>query len=151
MEIALPRSARLTIFSAALLCLAAQSRPQEPGNPPPTFTKDVAPILERHCQTCHRPGEAAPFSMLTYADTLPWAPTMKRVVTRKIMPPWFADPKYGHFANQRSLSADEIRTLVAWVNGGSQKGAPEDMPPSVKHFVDGWGIPEPDVVFQLPK
>src|SRR3984893_18742536 len=143
--------ASFTILLAATLCFAAHSRSQEPSNPPPTFTKDVAPILQRHCQACHRPGEAAPFSMLTYEDTLPWAPTMKMVVTRKIMPPWFADPQYGHFANERSLSADEIRTLVAWVNGGSQKGAPEEMPTPVTTFVDGWGIPAPDVVFQLPK
>src|ERR1700730_18197449 len=136
MEIALPRSARLTIFSAALLCLAAQSRPQEPGNPPPTFTKDVAPILQKHCQTCHRPGEAAPFSMLTYEQTRPWAATIKMVVKQKIMPPWYADPQYGHFANERSLSADEIRTLVAWVNAGAQKGAAADMPAPISNFVE---------------
>src|SRR5258706_9823730 len=124
---------------------------QEPNNPPPTFTKDVAPILQKHCETCHRPGEAAPFSMLTYEEARPWAPMIKMAVTKKIMPPWFADPRYGHFANERSLSADEIRTLVAWVNGGAQKGAAEDMPAPVKDFVQGWGISAPDVVFQLPK
>src|SRR5207249_7605963 len=143
--------ARFAILSAAIFCLAVQSRSQEPTSAPPTFTKDVAPILQKHCQTCHRPGEAAPFSMLTYEDTLPWAAAMRMVVTRKIMPPWFADPRYGHFANERSLSADEIRTLVAWVNGGARKGALEDMPPPAKNFVQGWGIPAPDVVFQLPK
>src|SRR5713226_1736930 len=141
----------LCILLAGTLCCAGYALGQEPNNPPPTFTKDVAPILQKHCQTCHRPGEAAPFSMLTYEDTLPWAAVMKMVVTRKIMPPWFADPRYGHFANERSLSAGEIRTLVAWVNGGARKGATEDMPPPVKDFVQGWGIPTPDVVFQLPK
>jgi hypothetical protein len=141
----------VSILLAATLGFAASALGQEPGNPPPTFTKDVAPILQKHCQTCHRPGEAAPFSMLTYEDTRPWAATIKMVVTQKIMPPWYADPKYGHFSNERSLSADEVRTLVAWVNGGSQKGAPEDMPPPVKEFVEGWGIPTPDVVFQLPR
>jgi hypothetical protein len=142
---------RFAIILAATLFFAALLHSQEPSNPPPTFTKDVAPILQKHCQTCHRPGEAAPFSMLTYEDTLPWAPTMKMVVTRKIMPPWFADPQYGHFANERSLSADEVRTIVAWVNGGSQKGVPEDMPAPVNNFVEGWGISTPDIVFQLPK
>ncbi len=151
MEVVQRSIASFTIFLTATFCFAAHVRSQEPSNPPPTFTKDVVPILQKHCQTCHRPGEAAPFSMLTYEDTLPWALTMKMVVTRKIMPPWFADPQYGHFANERSLSADEIRTLVAWVNGGSQKGAPENMPPPAKNFVEGWGIPTPDVVFQLPK
>jgi hypothetical protein len=141
----------LSILIVVTLCSAGYALAQEPNNPPPTFTKDVAPILQKHCQTCHRPGEAAPFSMLTYEQTKPWAPTIKMVVMQKIMPPWYADPQYGHFANQRSLSADEIRTLVTWVNAGAQKGAVEDMPPPMKDFVEGWGIPAPDVVFQLPK
>src|SRR6266436_2781196 len=111
----------LSILLAGTLCCAGRVLGQEPNNPPPTFTKDVAPILRKHCETCHRPGEAAPFSMLTYEETRPWAPMIKMVVTKKIMPPWFADPQYGHFANERSLSADEIRTLVAWVNGGDRK------------------------------
>jgi len=89
--------------------------------------------------------------MLTYEDARPWAPMMKMAVTQKIMPPWFADPHYGHFANERSLSAEEIRTLVAWVNGGAQKGDVKDMPPPPQNFVEGWGIPAPDAVFQLPK
>lgn len=128
-------------------CVNAQGKPATT----PTFTKDVAPILQQHCVTCHRPGEAAPFSMLTYEETKPWAGTIKMVVSQKIMPPWFADPRYGHFANERSLSSEEIRTLANWVNAGAQKGAAEDMPPPPKSFVEGWGIPSPDVVFQLPK
>jgi hypothetical protein len=128
-------------------CVNAQGKPATT----PTFTKDVAPILQQHCVTCHRPGEAAPFSMLTYEETKPWAGTIKMVVSQKIMPPWFADPRYGHFANERSLSAEEIRTLANWVNAGAQKGAAEDMPPPPKSFVEGWGIPSPDVVLQLPK
>ena len=91
----------LSILIAVTLCCAGYAFGQEPNNPPPTFTKDVAPILQKHCQTCHRPGEAAPFSMLTYEQTKPWAPTIKMVVTQKIMPPWYADPQYGHFANER--------------------------------------------------
>ena len=142
---------RVAIVIAALLCCSGYLRGQEPNNPPPTFTKDVAPILQKHCQTCHQPGEAAPFSMLTYEDTRPWALIIKMVVSQKIMPPWYADPRYGHFANERSLSPDEIRTLVAWVNGSSRKGAQEDMPIPKNDFVEGWGIPSPDIVFQLPK
>jgi mono/diheme cytochrome c family protein len=135
----------LTVLFLSASRLAAQA-PQVT----PTYTKDVAPILQKHCQTCHRPGEAGPFSMLTYEDTKPWAATMKLVVQQKVMPPWFADPNYGHFANERSLSPEEIRTLVAWANTGAQKGDPKDMPPPVK-FEEGWGIPKPDMVFQLPK
>ena len=85
MEVVQRSIASFTIFLTATFCFAAHVRSQEPSNPP--TTKDVVPILQRHGQTCHRPGEAAPFSMLTYEDTLPWALTMKMVVTRKIMPP----------------------------------------------------------------
>jgi hypothetical protein len=140
-------------FSLALLVsffISESLLAQMPQGPAPTYTKDVAPILQKHCQTCHRPGEAGPFSMLTYEDTKPWAPMMRRVVQQKVMPPWFADPSYGHFVNDRSLAPEEIRTLVAWVNAGAQKGDPKDMPPAA-HFEEGWGIPKPDVVFQLPK
>ena len=141
----------LGILLTIELCSAGYVRAQEKIAPTPTFTKDVAPIVQKHCVTCHRPGEAAPFSMLTYEETKPWAGMMKVVVSQKIMPPWFADPQYGHFANERSLSAEEIRILVNWVNAGAQKGSPEDMPPPPTNFVTGWGIPSPDVVLQLPK
>ncbi|PYS08892.1 MAG: thiol-disulfide isomerase [Acidobacteria bacterium] len=151
MEVTRRAASCFTILLAVAVCALLNARAQEPNSPPPTFSKDVAPILQKHCQTCHRPGEAAPFSMLTYRDTKPWASTIKMVVTQKIMPPWYADPQYGHFSNERSLSPAEIRKLVTWVNGGAQEGDPKDMPPPVKEFVEGWGIPQPDMVFQLPK
>src|SRR5215475_14275124 len=116
----------------------------------PTYTKDVAPILQKHCQSCHRPGEAAPFSMLTYEETRPWAGAMKLAVRVKEMPPWFADPQIGHFSNERSLSQKDIDTIVAWATAGAPKGDPKDMPPPV-NFLEGWDIPKPDVTFQLPK
>jgi hypothetical protein len=78
------------------------------------------------------------------------APSIKRVVQQKIMPPWFADPRYGHFANDRSLSSKEISTLVAWVNAGAPEGDAKDAPTPVD-FLEGWGIPKPDVIFQLPR
>src|ERR1700674_4278595 len=87
-----------------------------------TFHKDVEPILQNSCQGCHRPGEAAPFPLLTYEQARPWAPSMKRVVQQKIMPPWFADPNFGHFSNDRSLTEKEISTILAWVNAGAPKG-----------------------------
>jgi hypothetical protein len=77
-----------------------------------TFTKDVAPILQRNCQMCHRPGEAAPFSMLTYEETRPWAKAMLAAVVQKKMPPWYADQKVGKFANDRTLSQSDIDTRV---------------------------------------
>ena len=118
--------------------------------PSVTFTKDVVPVLQKNCQGCHRPGEAAPFSLLTYEQARPWAKAMKEAVLLKKMPPWFADPHYGKFSNDRSLSQKEIDTLAAWADAGAPQGDPKDLPPPVK-FVEGWRIPTPDVVFEMPR
>lgn len=114
-----------------------------------TFTKDVAPVLQKNCQTCHRPGEAAPFSLLTYEQARPWAKAMKEAVLLKKMPPWFADPHFGKFSNDRSLSQKDIDTLVSWADAGAPEGDPKDMPPPA-NFVEGWRIPKPDVVIEMP-
>src|SRR5215469_1331960 len=82
----------------------------------PTFNKDVLPILQKNCQQCHRPGEIAPMSFLTYSETRPWAKSMKDAVLSKKMPPWFAEK--GHFSNDRTLSQDTVNTIVAWVDNG---------------------------------
>jgi len=119
------------------------------GSPAPTFTKNVAPILQANCQSCHRPGEAAPFSLLTYEQTRPWAKAIKATVLTRKMPPWFADPHYGKFLNDRSLPQSEIDTIAAWVDAGAPKGDPKDMPPA-REFTDGWAIPKPDAVIELP-
>src|ERR1700746_4052188 len=87
----------------------SQSRPTAP-----TFYRDVLPILQKHCQTCHRPGEIAPMSFLTYSDTRPWAKAIRTAVVLKKMPPWLCDPHYGKFINDRSLSETEIKQLAAW-------------------------------------
>ena len=141
---------RITPILAFLICLAVSLSAQMGSMPTVTFTKDVAPILQKHCQTCHRPGEAGPFSMLTYEDLRPFTGAMRVAVQHKIMPPWFADPEFGHFSNNRALSEQEIKTIVAWVVAGVPKGDPKDMPPPAS-FTEGWGIPKPDLVFQLPK
>ncbi len=131
-----------------ILSLATRSVCQSP-NPTPTFTHDVAPILQKHCQTCHRPGEAAPFPLMTYDQVRPWASTMKLAVRQKRMPPWYADPAIGHFANDRSLTEKEISTILAWANGGTPQGDLADMPAPAT-FVEGWAIPKPDKIFELP-
>jgi mono/diheme cytochrome c family protein len=115
-----------------------------------TFTQDVAPLLEKHCQTCHRPGEAAPFSLLTYQQARPWAKAIKEAVVLKKMPPWYADPRYGKFANDRSLSQAEIATLAAWADNGAPEGDPKDLP-KARVYVEGWSIPQPDVVCEFPR
>src|ERR1700722_17246925 len=138
---------QLAVAAFAASSLAAQS--SAPPTPP-TFTKDVAPILQKNCQTCHRPGEGGPFPLITYDQVKPMAPSIKRVVSQKIMPPWFAGPKNGHSSNSRPPSQKDIATLVQWVNGGAVEGDPKDMPPPAE-FLEGRGIPKPDVVFQLAK
>jgi peroxiredoxin len=114
-----------------------------------TYTKQVARIMQAKCQECHRPGEAAPMSLLTYGDTIAWADMIREVLTDKRMPPWHADPRYGHFSNDRSLSSADRQTLVAWLNDGMPKGEEKDMPPP-HQFVKGWGIGKPDAVFEMP-
>src|SRR3989442_13633615 len=81
-----------------------------------TFNRDVLPILQKNCQTCHRPGEIAPMSFLTYRDVRPWAKAIKAAVVKRQMPPWFADPAYGHFANDRRLTDAETVTLRPWAD-----------------------------------
>ncbi len=97
----------------------------------PTFNRDVLPVLEKNCQSCHRPGEVAPMSLLTYTDARPWAKSIKAAVVTRKMPPWFADPAYGHFANNRTLSQADIDTLVAWADNGAPEGDAKDKPAPV--------------------
>lgn len=113
----------------------------------PTFNKDVLPILQKHCQGCHRPGEVAPMSLLTYKDARPWARAMKVAVATQKMPPWFAE--YGHFANDRTLSPADVNTLVAWANNGAPEGDAKDAPPPLT-FPEGWNI-KPDMIIEMPK
>ncbi len=114
-----------------------------------TFNKDVLPVLQKNCQNCHRPGEVAPMSFLTYKDTRPWAKAMKAAVVSRVMPPWFADPGYAHFANERKLSDPDIQTIVAWADGGAVEGDAKDKPAPVT-FQDGWNI-KPDMIIEMPK
>jgi hypothetical protein len=139
--------AGLLVFLAATFSVRATEVPEKPGTA--TFTKDVLPILQKNCQTCHRPGEIGPMSFLTYKDTRPWAKAMKEKVVSRQMPPWFADPAYGHFENDRRLSDADIQTISAWADGGAVEGDPKDMPAPVT-FQDGWNI-KPDMIVEMPK
>src|SRR5215510_14081744 len=115
----------------------------------PTYSKDVAPLIQRNCQVCHRPGEAGPFPMLNYKQVRPWAQAMKVAVESGKMPPWFADPRYGSFSNAMSLSAAEKETLAKWADSGGPEGDAKDLPPPAD-WVEGWGIGQPDKVYELP-
>src|SRR4051812_33746302 len=119
------------------------------GADSPTFYKDVLPILQANCQSCHRPGEVAPMSLMTYESTRPYARAMKTAVLKKAMPPWFADPAYGHFSNDRRLSDEAIATLAAWADAGAPAGDAKDAPAPVT-FESGWNI-KPDIVVEMPK
>ncbi|HKA16870.1 MAG TPA: cytochrome c [Blastocatellia bacterium] len=113
-----------------------------------TFTRDIAPIFFKNCAECHRPGEAAPMSLLSYKDARPWARSIKEKVATKQMPPWHADSHYGEFSNDRRLSQSQIEAIAAWVDQGAKEGDPKDLPPAPK-FVDGWTIGKPDLVLQM--
>ncbi len=113
-----------------------------------TFDKDVLPILQRNCQVCHRPGEIGPMSFLSYETTRPWAKAMRAAVLSRKMPPWFADPNAGHFANDRSLSEADVKTIVAWADSGAAEGDPKDRPTPVQ-WKEGWNI-QPDLTFEMP-
>jgi hypothetical protein len=114
-----------------------------------TFHRDVLPVLQHNCQGCHRPGEAAPMSLLTYKEARPWAKAMREAVLLKKMPPWFADPHVGKFVNDRSLAQKDIDTLVKWADSGAPEGDPNDAPKPVR-FLDGWNIGTPDMVVEMP-
>src|SRR5262245_34610088 len=115
----------------------------------PTFHKDVLPILQNNCQSCHRPGEIAPMSLLTYSDARPYAKAIKNAVATGKMPPWFADKNVGHFKNAKVLSPEAIKTLTAWADGGAPEGNAKDAPPA-RQFTGGWNL-KPDVVVEMPK
>ena len=116
----------------------------------PTFSSDVAPILYKNCATCHRPGEIAPMSLLTYEQARPWAKSIKEKVALGLMPPWHAAEPRGVFSNDRRLTEAEKDTLVRWASNGAPQGNTKDLPP-VPKFTDGWEIGAPDQVFTMDK
>jgi hypothetical protein len=118
----------------------------------PTYNKDVASILHRSCAECHRPNQVAPMSLLTYQEARPWAKAIKAKVTSREMPPWFADSRFGKFANDKSLSAAEIATISAWADAGAPQGT--GTAPLAPTFAEaGWSHPSgraPDLVIEFP-
>jgi hypothetical protein len=137
-----------TLSGVLCFLLAIGVSASGPSKTTATFTKDVAPILFNRCVDCHRTGEIAPMSLLSYQEVRPWAKSIRQRVVDRSMPPWSADPHYGKFSNDPSLSQKEIDTIVAWVDAGAPKGDDKDMPPTPK-FVEGWTIGKPDVVLSM--
>ncbi len=143
---------RAAAFCGALLAFAALTAAEPPNlltvPAAVSFSKNVAPIFQKRCQTCHRPGETAPMSLLSYGDARPYADSIKEEVSGRRMPPWHADPKHGKFKNDPTLSQEEVDTIKAWVDGGSVEGDPKNLPPPIK-FTDGWRLGTPDAVFTM--
>ena len=114
----------------------------------PTFNKDIAPIFYANCTACHRAGEIAPMSLMTYKESRPWARSIAAKVADGTMPPWHADPKHGSFANERRLTDAQKATIARWVSGGAPEGNPGDLP-APPTYSDGWNIGQPDAVLSM--
>ena len=144
---------------AALVAVPAVASAQTQTAPAVTYTKDVAPIFQSKCESCHRPDSIAPMSLQTYSEVRPWAKSIKDRVASRNMPPWHLDPNVGiqHYKNDRSLSAKQIDTIVSWVNAGAPQGDPKDMPkPMVWQEGNGWNYEKifggpPDLIIKSPK
>jgi hypothetical protein len=143
------RSLTLGLLAAgACFLFIAGVAANDSNNAKVSFTKDVAPIFYNRCVECHRPGEVAPMSLITYSDARPWAKSVKQKVLDRSMPPWLAVGENSHFKNDRRLSQKEIDTITAWVDGGAVKGSDADLPAPPK-FEEGWAIGKPDAVLAL--
>ena len=145
----LPKATFLLAALIPTLLFVAADTPQR-VDPPPTFYRDVVLILQQHCQTCHRVGEIAPFSLVTYKESKSWAQAIKKATQSRDMPPWFADPRFGKWADDPSLAPEQVATLAKWADAGAPAGDPRDAPPA-KNWSSGWNIPQPDAVIRMPK
>jgi hypothetical protein len=148
-----PKIVVLLALSSALACaqvLLCRARGQEPrAKNAPTFYADVLPILQQHCQSCHRAGGIAPLPFETYEQTRQYAGAIRRATQEKSMPPWFAEPNVGRFSNDPSLTPLQIETLAAWAETKSPAGEAHDAPPPLR-WVESWTIPKPDVILKMP-
>lgn len=147
---------RLSLIAGAACCLMAGVAVAAPNNGPVTFTKNVLPILQENCQTCHRSagmnlsGMVAPMSFMSYEEVRPWARAIARAVKTQEMPPWdAADYLDGTFANERTLTKEEIDTILSWVQTGARRGNPADAPEPVEFSDTGWNFGEPDLVVEF--
>ena len=138
------------VFLLTGLVFASSPAAGQSSSGRPTFYKDVLPILQDHCQSCHRPRKVAPMPLVTYEQTRPWAPAIARSIQSGMMPPWFADPRFGQFSNDPSLTPQQVATVLAWVAAGAAAGNPHDAPPPPQR-AEGWNIAKPDIVLPMPK
>ena len=155
------RAARAFVAAGLAALLPAAAAPAEAAAAADevTYNRDVAPIMQRSCQSCHRPGSIAPMSLLTYEEVRPWARNIKDKTSRPDddpdrMPPWFIEKNIGiqNFKEDISLSPEEVATIAAWADSGARRGDPADLPPAIA-WPDGknWSLGEPDLVVSSPK
>jgi len=143
------RAALSAVLACGLVSVAAPRAAAGPAAVAPTFTRDVAPILYNSCISCHRAGEVAPMSLMSYEEVRPWAKSMRLKVANREMPPWGADSRFGKFKDDRSLTPEQIDTIARWVDAGAPRGSEADLPPAPT-FASGWSHGEPDVVIEMP-
>ena len=150
----MPRIARAVLLASLPFVVASPALAGQAGDEV-TFNRDIAPILQRSCQSCHRPGSMAPMSLVTYEEVRPWARSIRHRTGLRdrtgVMPPWFIEKDVGiqRFKDDPSLSEDEIATIARWVDSGAPRGNPADLPPALD-FGDGWDIGAPDLVVRTP-
>jgi hypothetical protein len=137
------------LWSVALFLGSSSVLPAQPTGMP-VFSKDIAPILDQHCASCHRAGQIAPMSLLSYEEVRPWAASIREKVATGAMPPWHSAAPTGQFSNDRRLSDAEKGLISRWVAGGAPKGDVKDLPP-VPAFADDWEIGKPDAVITMPE
>jgi hypothetical protein len=144
------RLSKSLLFAASLAASLLFATPKAIAAPksPPTFYKNILPILQHRCQSCHHAGEIS-IPLVTYAETKPWANSIAQSVQKRSMPPWFADPRFGRFSNDPSLTESQIDTFIAWAAAGAPAGSPTDAP-LPRHLTTGWRIPQPDQIFKMP-
>lgn len=132
-----------------LLALVLNVQAQD-AKPTPTFSKDIAPLVFKHCVECHRPDEVGPFSLMSYGEVKKRSQQLLSFVASRQMPPWKPVAGFGEFISERRMSDAEIALLKAWVEQGAPEGDPRDLPPAPK-FNDGWAFGEPDLVVSMPE
>jgi hypothetical protein len=139
-----------SVWSTRQQVLADDSKPSPHSETPLTFNRDIAPLIFEHCAACHRPGEVAPFSLLSYADVKKRAKLIESVTADRIMPPWKSREGQGPFVGERRLDKDRIERIARWIAQGMAEGDPRDLPPRPK-FSDGWKLGTPDIVLTMPE
>jgi peroxiredoxin len=132
----------------AVGCIIGRIKKTEPTGDI-TYTDQISRLMQKHCVRCHREGQSAPFALTSYEETAAWAETMLEVIGDGRMPPWHANPEFGHFSNDAHMSAEEKQLFRQWVDNGMPEGKASKLPPPLQ-FIEGWQIPAPDQTYKMP-